>query len=301
MMRKLWSFQFRNKGHELFATCDLKSLGALGQTAPISPDNFVISPDWYVPEAFCRWQKGRQTDRNSPCVWLLTPSQEVENCRVANFVLLSVERCQMAFCNLSTQQQNRWKPVLKRVQCKRANQWNSMHMGFVMFNMMWFYHLLFVTCLIFPDFLRTTLCWIILKSIHELARYALALEPAPMGAGHRKVGSAGHLCRGQGAVSSDLHFFNKINHNHFFHLFKHVFQQSPISLDILGNLVPCTLSSKDEYRHNSCLTFHIPLKPLLFVQDLKDTDFPQKLLGDLAGNAFTTWDSQVICSPKEKL
>lgn len=70
-------------------------------------------------------------------------------------------------------------------------------------------------------------------------------------------------------------------------------------IDILGNLVPCTLSSKDEYRYNSWPIFHIPLKPLFFVQDLKDTDFPQKLLGDLAGNAFTTWDSQVICSPKK--
>eukprot|EP00434_Breviolum_minutum_P021006 symbB.v1.2.018533.t1/scaffold1481.1/size116218/12 len=26
----------------------------------------------------------------------------------------------------------------------------------------------------------------------------------------------------------------------------------------------------------------------IFAEDLKDTDFPQKLLGDLAGNAFTT-------------
>ena len=72
-----------------------------------------------------------------------------------------------------------------------------------------------------------------LKSIHELARYALALEPAPMGAGHRKVGSAGHLCRGQVAVSSDLHFFNEINHNHVFCFLNMCF------IDILGNLVPC--------------------------------------------------------------
>eukprot|EP00438_Fugacium_kawagutii_P033337 Skav204223 [mRNA] locus=scaffold1550:92082:92544:- [translate_table: standard] len=32
----------------------------------------------------------------------------------------------------------------------------------------------------------------------------------------------------------------------------------------------------------------------IFTEDLKDIDFPEKLLGDLAGNAFTTQEPQRI-------
>ena len=46
------------------------------------------------------------------------------------------------------------------------------------------------------------------------------------------------------------------------------------------------------FAEETVLSLCTPKVPLCFAiqfpEDLKDTDFPQKLLGDLAGNAFTT-------------
>lgn len=71
-------------------------------------------------------------------------------------------------------------------------------------------------------------------------------------------------------------------------------------IDILGNLVPCIpCQARMSIGTIPGQFFTSRWSRCSFVQDLKDTDFPQKLLGDLAGNAFTTWDSRVICSPKK--